>query len=139
MTNKRELEKIAKEIKSIKARLNKTSEYDWDSIIKQSQKVGWYDVKEYDEELQLGYYTDGDYPDVSAYIYVGAQQYPDGFYVEVLMNEFIGEENPMLAKKLSKVRGVNFADQWGVNFEAKSEDALSLILKDLEKVLSKEL
>lgn len=141
MSNKQELAKIAREIKQIKASLNKQSGYDWSYIKNQSQKVDWYYVQEDGEELQLGYYGPGggDYPDVSAHIYLGNRRNPNGFYVEVMINDFIAEEYPDLAKKLSKVNGVAFDSQWGVNFDANTEDFLILILKDLAKVLDKEM
>lgn len=140
MSNKQELAKIAKEIKQIKASLNKQSGYDWSYIKNQSQKVDWYDVQEDGEELQLGYYGPGggDYPDVSAHIYLGNRYDPNGFYVEVMLNEYIGEKYPDLAKKLTKA-GVAFDSQWGVNFEADIEKNLLRTLWKLADILENNL
>lgn len=141
MSNKRTLQKIAREIKHIKAQLSKQSGYDWSYIKRETQKVDWYDVREDDEELQVGYYGPGgsSYPDVSAYIILGNRYNPNGFYVEVSLNERIGEEYPDLAKKLSKIKGVDFDSPWGVTFDVDREDFLFEILGAMAKIMDKEM
>lgn len=135
MSNKQEIAKLAREIKSIKAQLNKQSGYDWSDIKNQSKKVDWYEYSEDGDGLQLGYYGPwgSEIPDIFADIYQGSRENPFGFYVEVSFRDHVAEQYPMLAKKLTQVRGFD-----SDGFTVDTEDFLVKILGGLSKIMDAE-